>query len=172
MYGASEGSEKDSNHEIDVAVFSLLAAQSLAPPCHGIIPGVGRLEGWIDGSRPLATAELYDPKISAGIARGLAALHSVHLPLDRSGRWIEDALNASSQPIRDEAAMAEFERRQFESEAKWLLDALESRRQNGSRAFEIVLCHNDLQEGNVLLCRDGSLQLIDFEYAGCLSALF
>ena len=176
---------------MDVAVYCLLSAKGIAPPCYGIMPGVGRLEEWVLGSRPLRTAELVrlpppssgaaaacgrraaqaEAETSASVARALAELHTVSMPLDRSGRWLPDSLDVAVAAVRGSATVlpampGAAAAAWCAGEVEWLLPRLAARERGGGLAFELVLCHNDLQEGNILHHADGSISLIDFEYAG------
>lgn len=78
--------------------------------------GNGRLEGWLEGFRPLQVYELSKPQISRLIAEKVAALHTqFDLPglkdgtkpkpglFEQLGRWMNQALNVVDFPFRNKA---------------------------------------------------------------------
>lgn len=62
----------------------------MGPKLHGIFPE-GRIEEFVE-SRPLATHELSNPKISTEIARKLARIHQLHIPILKKPDYIHKAL--------------------------------------------------------------------------------
>lgn len=58
-------------------IFTLLSERGLGPRLHGVFPG-GRIEEYI-AARPLKTRELRDAKLSAHIARKMAAIHKMEV---------------------------------------------------------------------------------------------
>ncbi|VEL40865.1 unnamed protein product, partial [Protopolystoma xenopodis] len=67
---------------LDSVIFALLSEKRLGPRLYGVFRG-GRIEEYI-ASRPLRTDELRIPCISAEIARHLARLHLLNMPLPKS----------------------------------------------------------------------------------------
>ena len=76
-------------------LFATLAERGIAPPLYGTIPGVGRLEGWVAGSRSLRASELSDPHLSRLAAAAMASFHQQSLPLAKTDGWLYRALRAS-----------------------------------------------------------------------------
>ena len=132
--------------------------------------------------------ELSDPCLSAIIARKLANVHCLDVPINKEPTWLFTTMQTWLQTITsrsdsipdsssESSAIAEellsFD---FEKEINWLEPFLKKVKS------PIVFCHNDLQEGNILLpdlsgqksnlkvhkrttsYSDDSVVLIDFEY--------
>lgn len=127
--------------------------------------------------------ELRDPYLSAIIARKAANVHSLNVPVNKEPTWLFDTIHSWLETVRDlEAAggslspeigssLLSFD---YESEMTWLKSYLKQ------VPSPIVFCHNDLQEGNILLpevntvmrkgrkvstpLTDDRVVLIDFEY--------
>uniref|UniRef100_A0A674CGW8 Ethanolamine kinase n=1 Tax=Salmo trutta TaxID=8032 RepID=A0A674CGW8_SALTR len=124
-------------------------------------------------SRKLDTDELSMPSISAEIAEKMAKFHGMRMPFNKEPKWlfgtIDKYLNqvmrltfTRESHIRKFARLRSCNLPQEMESLKSLLDSTHS---------PVVFCHNDCQEGNVLLLsgREGSdgqkLMLIDFEYS-------
>lgn len=125
--------------------------------------------------------ELRDPYLSAIIARKAANVHSLDVPINKEPTWLFDTIHSWLDTIRESQAagpvpetgtcLLSFE---YEKEIEWLKSYLKQVRS------PIVFCHNDLQEGNILLpevntvmrkgrkvstpLTDDRVVLIDFEY--------
>ncbi|XP_014673611.1 PREDICTED: choline/ethanolamine kinase-like, partial [Priapulus caudatus] len=127
-------------------------------------------------SRCLHVGELGDPAISAVIAKKMAAVHQLQLPISKTPGWIFDMtsrwlhhVRANSEHLtahtskRDNAVLQTLLECDIEGELQYLQDLL------CKAESPVVFCHNDVQEGNVLL-RDEKgplidrLVFIDFEY--------
>ena len=122
--------------------------------------------------------ELKEPVYASAIARKLATVHSLNVPLDKEPTWLWDMFNKWLNSIRshntnDKSSQLRpnptIERElccfNFESEIKWLKSFLQS------CSSPTVFCHNDLQEGNILLPETSSIKnfddkivFIDFEW--------
>lgn len=108
-------------------------------------------------ARPLATNELSDPKISTKVAEKMAKIHSLSIPVSKEPDWLwitmerwllnyEEVLKNYSTKSTLELEILEAVRKiDFKSELAWLKATVES------KEFPVVFCHNDLQEGNILL---------------------
>ncbi|XP_054998113.1 choline kinase alpha isoform X2 [Sorex araneus] len=156
---------------LESVMFAILAERSLGPKLYGIFPQ-GRLEQFIP-SRRLDTGELSLPDISAEIAEKMATFHGMKMPFNKEPRWLFGTMEKYlSQVLRvkftGEARAQQLHRllgydlpRELER-LRSLLTATPS---------PVVFCHNDCQEGNILLLegREDSptqkLMLIDFEYS-------
>uniref|UniRef100_A0A3B5A299 ethanolamine kinase n=1 Tax=Stegastes partitus TaxID=144197 RepID=A0A3B5A299_9TELE len=161
LYGAilqmscNKGESRQSNKEnhfqgaeamvLESVMFAILAERELGPKLYGIFPQ-GRLEQYVP-SRKLDTCELSDCSISAEVAEKMAKFHGMRMPFNKEPQWLFGPEVCETSP---EAA---------------LLSLLES------TPSPVVFCHNDCQEGNILLLKGRQssdkqkLMLIDFEYS-------
>ncbi|KAL4142382.1 hypothetical protein QTP88_004849 [Uroleucon formosanum] len=168
LYGQTHGENAIENIITESVIFTLLSERGLGPKLHGIFPG-GRLEEYIP-ARSMKSEELSDPKLSLLIAEKMAELHQLNIPINKDSTWLWDTMDRwLQQPIKDINWLSEnMELDQILStnlcdETRWLKKHLSKLRS------PVVFCHNDLQEGNILMkendppgCR--SLCLIDYEY--------
>ncbi|XP_032138513.1 choline kinase alpha isoform X6 [Sapajus apella] len=156
---------------LESVMFAILAERSLGPKLYGIFPQ-GRLEQFIP-SRRLDTEELSLPDISAEIAEKMATFHGMKMPFNKEPKWLFGTM---------EKYLNEVLRIKFTGESriqklhKFLNYNLPLELENLRSLLEstpspVVFCHNDCQEGNILLLegRENSekqkLMLIDFEYS-------
>lgn len=130
--------------------------------------------------------ELKDPTLSGIIARKMANVHTLDVPINKAPTWLFETMESWLEAIRSEEPsscdMRDFRKREtikelldfdFESELNWLKDFLKQCKS------PVVFCHNDMQEGNILLpditaakkpitkkqaYTDDRVVLIDFEY--------
>lgn len=105
----------------------------------------------------MATNELADPKISCKIAEKMAKIHTLSIPVSKEPDWLwitmdrwllnfEDVLRDFTTKNEQELQiMEEMRKIDFKNELAWLKAMVES------QEFPVVFCHNDLQEGNILL---------------------
>ncbi|XP_070827806.1 choline kinase alpha isoform X2 [Chaetodon trifascialis] len=156
---------------LESVMFAILAERELGPKLYGIFPQ-GRLEQYVP-SRKLDTCELSDPSISAEVAEKMAKFHGMRMPFNKEPKWLFGTMDKYlSQVMRlnftRESHLRRFNRLlsynlpQEMDMLKSLLEATHS---------PVVFCHNDCQEGNVLLLKGHQssdkpkLMLIDFEYS-------
>ncbi|XP_030650265.1 choline kinase alpha [Chanos chanos] len=156
---------------LESVMFAILAERELGPKLYGIFPQ-GRLEQFVP-SRKLATDELSIPSISAEIAEKIAKFHGMKMPFNKEPKWLfgtmEKYLNQvlrltfiRESQIRKFALLLSYNLPQELENLKCLLDSTHS---------PVVFCHNDCQEGNILLLSGREnydrqrLMLIDFEYS-------
>ncbi|XP_065259829.1 choline kinase alpha isoform X2 [Emys orbicularis] len=156
---------------LESVMFAILAERNLGPKLYGIFPQ-GRLEEFIP-SRKLDTEELGLPDISAEIAEKMARFHGMKMPFNKEPKWLfgtmEKYLNqvlrikfTRESRIRKLNKILSYNLPQEMKSLRSMLEATSS---------PVVFCHNDCQEGNVLLLegREDSekqkLMLIDFEYS-------
>ncbi|XP_064786061.1 choline kinase alpha-like isoform X1 [Oncorhynchus masou masou] len=187
LYGAilqmscNKGEPRQSNKEnlfqgaeamvLESVMFAILAERELGPKLFGIFPQ-GRLEQFVP-SRKLDTDELSMPSISAEIAEKMAKFHGMRMPFNKEPKWLFGTIDKYLNQVMRltftrESHMLKFARLmscnlpQEMEDLKSLLDSSHS---------PVVFCHNDCQEGNILLLSgcEGTdrqkLMLIDFEYS-------
>ncbi|KAM4783143.1 choline/ethanolamine kinase isoform 3-T3 [Cyanocitta cristata] len=155
---------------LESVMFAILAERALGPRLFGVFPQ-GRLEQYIP-SRRLRTEDLRDPSVSGEIAAKMSRFHGMVMPFNKEPKWLFGTMERYLEQI-SELTFPEQERLQkleqlrgynLEQEMRSLRDLLES------TPSPVVFCHNDVQEGNILLLagREGCsdrLMLIDFEYS-------
>ncbi|XP_058717914.1 choline/ethanolamine kinase-like isoform X2 [Poecile atricapillus] len=144
------------------------------------IPSVGdeprqvllRVYGAILQSRRLRTEELRDPAVSGEIAAKMSRFHGMVMPFNKEPKWLFGTMEGYLEQISELSFPDPAQREQLEQlrslnleqEMRSLRALLEA------TPSPVVFCHNDVQEGNILLLsgREGSsdrLMLIDFEYS-------
>lgn len=168
LYGQTHGERALESLITDSVIFTLLSERGLGPRLHGIFPG-GRIEEYIP-ARPLKTHELRDSRLSMLIAEKMAQVHAMNVPINKEPRWLWDTISRWLQNV-DESNLKEnkpnnpLEEKLYKydlhAEMIWLRGFLTKLRS------PVVFCHNDMQEGNILLREDSAepkLVLIDFEY--------
>lgn len=156
---------------MESVMFAILAERSLGPKLYGILPQ-GRLEEFIP-SRKLETNELGLPEISAEIAEKMARFHGMSMPFNKEPKWLFGTMDKYLKQVLKIKFTRESHIRKLNKFLSYNLpkemDTLRSLLE--STPSPVVFCHNDCQEGNVLLLegREHSekqkLMLIDFEYS-------
>ncbi|XP_052017234.1 choline/ethanolamine kinase isoform X2 [Apodemus sylvaticus] len=151
---------------LESVMFAILAERSLGPQLYGVFPE-GRLEQYLP-SRPLKTQELRDPVLSGAIATRMARFHGMEMPFTKEPRWLFGTMERYLKQIQDLPATSlpqmnlveMYSLKEEMNSLRKLLDATPS---------PVVFCHNDIQEGNILLLSepdsDDNLMLVDFEYS-------
>ncbi|XP_074128055.1 choline/ethanolamine kinase isoform X2 [Sminthopsis crassicaudata] len=149
---------------LESVMFAILAERRLGPRLYGVFPE-GRLEQYIP-SRPLGTNELKEPRRSAEIAVKMARFHLMEMPFNKEPRWLFGTMERYLKQIQDLIPPTKtnenlIQRYHLEEEMSMLRKLLDS------TSSPVVFCHNDIQEGNILLLSDKEpgLMLIDFEYS-------
>jgi len=156
-------------------IFTLLSERKLGPKLYGIFPG-GRLEEFIP-ARPLKAKELMDPEISSIIGEKMAQIHTLDVPISKEPTWLWDTMgkwlknfkaneNKATSPAGDadpQSPMARICGWQLDVEMEWMRQYL------APLKSPVVFCHNDMQEGNILIrekatTREDKLVIIDYEY--------
>ncbi|KAM7019908.1 choline kinase alpha isoform 2-T2 [Passerculus sandwichensis] len=156
---------------LESVMFAILAERALGPKLYGIFPQ-GRLEEFIP-SRKLSTEELSIPDISAEIAEKMARFHGMKMPFNKEPKWLFGTMEKYLNQVMRIKFTRESQTRKLN---KLLSYNLPQEMQNLRAMLEatsspVVFCHNDCQEGNILLLegRESSenqkLMLIDFEYS-------
>ncbi|XP_057647723.1 choline/ethanolamine kinase isoform X1 [Chionomys nivalis] len=151
---------------LESVMFAILAERSLGPQLYGVFPE-GRLEQYLP-SRPLKTRELRDPVLSGAIATKMARFHGMEMPFTKEPHWLFGTMERYLKQIQDLPStglpqmnlLETYSLKDEMGNLRKLLDATPS---------PVVFCHNDIQEGNILLLSepedDDSLMLVDFEYS-------
>jgi len=162
-------------------LFAQLSRAGFAPTYHGRFAG-GRLEGFLEGFRPLEPHEMGAPGIREALAARLAEMHA----LPAAGpptlwatleRWMAaargltfegaDAARHAALGLEGAAATLARLRARFEAEVA------PREGPGAAAALRPVLAHNDLLSGNVLLREaTGEVRFIDYEYGACSYAGF
>ncbi|XP_026166560.1 choline kinase alpha [Mastacembelus armatus] len=174
--GDSQQSNKENHFQgaeamvLESVMFAILAERELGPKLYGIFPQ-GRLEQYVP-SRKLDTCELSDPRISAEVAEKMGKFHGMRMPFNKEPKWLFGTMDKYLSQVMRLNFTRESHLRCFNylltynlpqemDMLKSLLDSTHS---------PVVFCHNDCQEGNILLLKDTQtseqkLMLIDFEYS-------
>ncbi|XP_040893502.1 choline kinase alpha isoform X2 [Toxotes jaculatrix] len=156
---------------LESVMFAILAERELGPKLYGIFPQ-GRLEQYVP-SRKLDTCELGDPSISAEVAEKMARFHGMRMPFNKEPKWLFGTMEKYLSQVMRLNFTRESQLRRFNRLLSYNLpqemDLLKSLLE--STHSPVVFCHNDCQEGNILLLKDRQtsdkqkLMLIDFEYS-------
>ncbi|KAM9177418.1 choline/ethanolamine kinase isoform 1-T1 [Dugong dugon] len=169
---------------LESVMFAILAERSLGPQLYGVFPE-GRLEqyippfpscpsplttligSWVQ-SRPLKTQELREPVLSAAIATKMAQFHGMEMPFTKEPHWLFGTMERYLKQIQDLPPTGLPQLNLLEMYS--LKDEMDNlRKLLDSTPSPVVFCHNDIQEGNILLLSEpenaDSLMLVDFEYS-------
>uniref|UniRef100_A0A8C2X8Z8 Ethanolamine kinase n=1 Tax=Cyclopterus lumpus TaxID=8103 RepID=A0A8C2X8Z8_CYCLU len=156
---------------LESVMFAILAERELGPKLYGIFPQ-GRLEQYVP-SRKLDTWELRDPSISAEVAEKMAQFHAMRMPFNKEPKWLFGTMDKYLNQVMRLNFIRESHLRRFNRLLGYNLpkemDMLKSLLE--STHSPVVFCHNDCQEGNILLLKGHQsldkqqLMLIDFEYS-------
>ncbi|XP_043915379.1 choline kinase alpha [Protopterus annectens] len=175
--GESKQMKEESDYQgtaamvMESVMFAILAERSLGPKLYGIFPQ-GRLEEFIP-SRKLATDELCLPDISAEIAQKMAVFHAMKMPFNKEPKWLFGTMTKYLEQV----LKISFTRRSHVKKFNKLLSYNLQQEIEFLRCLlqetcsPVVFCHNDCQEGNILLLENKEnnykqkLMLIDFEYS-------
>uniref|UniRef100_A0A665TCU1 Ethanolamine kinase n=1 Tax=Echeneis naucrates TaxID=173247 RepID=A0A665TCU1_ECHNA len=127
----------------------------------------------LPSSRKLDTCELSDPSISAEVAEKMAKFHGMRMPFNKEPKWLFGTMDKYLSQVMRVNFTRESHLRCFNRLLSYNLpqemDLLKSLLE--STHSPVVFCHNDCQEGNILLLKDRhtsdtqKLMLIDFEYS-------
>lgn len=156
---------------LESVMFAILAERTLGPRLYGIFPA-GRLEQYLPNTR-MRTNQLSDASISAEIATKLARFHKMVMPFNKEPKWLFGTIDK----YMDQVMKLQFNREAHVKKYKKLMKLdlpVELERLRALLAATpspVVFCHNDVQEGNILMLEDNQkssndrLMLIDFEYS-------
>ncbi|XP_010341678.1 choline/ethanolamine kinase isoform X1 [Saimiri boliviensis] len=164
---------------LESVMFAILAERSLGPQLYGVFPE-GRLEQYIP-SRPLKTQELREPVLSAAIATKMARFHGMEMPFTKEPHWLFGTMERYLKQIQDlpptglpemnllEMYSLKDEMGNLSHSSSGPMLPYPCRKFLESTPSPVVFCHNDIQEGNILLLSEpenaDSLMLVDFEYS-------
>nr|CAD7589748.1 unnamed protein product [Timema genevievae] len=154
LYGQIHGERALEGLITESVIFTLLSESQRGPRLFGVFPG-GRLEEFIP-ARALTTDELSDPTLSCLIAEKMALVHMMDVPINKEPHWLWDTMDRWMDNIKEFAAKSHNDPVKKErvqrilsynliQELHWLKKFLKSVNS------PVVFCHNDLQEGNILL---------------------
>lgn len=164
----------------DSVIFALLAEKNMGPKLYGIFTE-GRVEEYVP-SRHLYTEELHKPDISVACARIMSQFHKLQMPMVKQPKWLFDTMTRYLSEALNNVSFSDADAEKQEKLQRLLSFGLASELQHLkdllSRVHSpVVFCHNDLQEGNILLqpydpdiqpdySRTAfTLRSIDYEYA-------
>ncbi|XP_038155873.1 choline/ethanolamine kinase [Cyprinodon tularosa] len=156
---------------LESVMFAILAERTLGPKLYGIFPE-GRLEQYLLNTR-MRTEQLSDPVISAEIATKVACFHNMVMPFNKEPKWLFGTIDKYMDQVMKIKFVREAHVKKYKKLVTFDLAAeLKSLRSLlAATPSPVVFCHNDVQEGNILMLEDrGSssterLMLIDFEYS-------
>ncbi|KAF5907633.1 choline kinase alpha-like isoform X1, partial [Clarias magur] len=156
---------------LESVMFAILAERQLGPKLYGIFPQ-GRLEQYVP-SRKLATEELGIPSLTAEIAEKIAKFHKMRMPFNKEPKWLFGTMEKYMNQVQRLTFTREIHIHKFNRLMSYnLFQEMENLRcLLESTQSPVVFCHNDLQEGNILLLSGREnmekqrLMLIDFEYS-------
>ncbi|XP_041652460.1 choline/ethanolamine kinase [Cheilinus undulatus] len=156
---------------LESVMFAILAERSLGPRLYGIFPQ-GRLEQYLPNTR-MRTDQLSDPAISAEIASKLSRFHQMVMPFNKEPKWLFGTIDKYMDQVMKLSFGREAHVKKYNKLMKLDLPAeLESLRALlAATPSPVVFCHNDVQEGNILMLEEKDqsstdhLMLIDFEYS-------
>ncbi|XP_076849333.1 choline/ethanolamine kinase [Brachyhypopomus gauderio] len=152
-------------------MFAILAERELGPRLYGVFPE-GRLEQYLPSKR-LERDQLQHTGLSAEIARKMARFHRMVMPFNKEPRWLFGTIDRYMEQIMSIKFVREAHIKKFKKLMKYDLPAelASLRALLSATSSPVVFCHNDVQEGNILMLdgrdRNSSdkLMLIDFEYS-------
>ncbi|XP_033824312.1 choline/ethanolamine kinase [Periophthalmus magnuspinnatus] len=156
---------------LESVMFAILAERTLGPKLYGIFPD-GRLEQYLPNTR-MHTDQLSEPSISAEIATKVARFHNMAMPFNKEPKWLFGTIDK----YMDQVIKLKFNREAHVKKYKKLMkldlpgELKRLRALLAATPSPVVFCHNDVQEGNILILEDKDqssnerLMLIDFEYS-------
>lgn len=148
------GGSCELNRKEEAAMAKMLGQRGLGPIIYGMWDN-GRIEQFMPG-KCLRIEEQWRGEIMRKIAQKMKSVHDVEMPLDRTPVQLQRILDLKQKVITKGVNLAEFNP---------FIELVE--RFLSTTKADVAFCHNDAHEGNIMYNRvDGSLSLIDFEYAG------
>ncbi|KAG9511048.1 Choline/ethanolamine kinase [Fragariocoptes setiger] len=165
----------------ELVIFTLLSERNLGPKLYGIFPE-GRLEEYLS-ARAVTVEELMKPEISCIIAKKIANIHSLEVPVVKCPRWLfktcldwlvfieknvtlDSIMSSTSSKATKRVAIELLTMFNYRKEIEWLQNIVDM------SDSPIVFSHNDLQQGNILIPEhsrkrptlEDRIVFIDFEY--------
>lgn len=152
--------ETESHLVAESVIFTLLSERHLGPKLYGIFSG-GRLEEYIP-SRPLSCHEISLSHMSTKIAKRVAKVHQLEVPIwkepdylcEALQRWLKQ-LTGTVEPghlfdLPEDCGVSKVNCIDLARELEFL------RAHISLSKSPVTFCHNDLQEGNILLPKASS----------------
>uniref|UniRef100_A0A1A9VZX3 Choline kinase N-terminal domain-containing protein n=1 Tax=Glossina brevipalpis TaxID=37001 RepID=A0A1A9VZX3_9MUSC len=156
IYGQSHGEDALEAMITESVVFALLSERNFGPKLHGIFPG-GRIEQYIP-ARALSTLELADPRISCKIAEKMGEIHSLNIPMSKEPDWLWNCIQRWQSQLPSILNRKDWYGNQchaeFVGEFNFIEEALWVKSIINRTNYPVMFCHNDFQEGNILMRRD------------------
>lgn len=156
IYGQSHGEDALEAMITESVVFALLSERNFGPKLHGIFPG-GRIEQYIP-ARALSTLELADPRISCKIAEKMGEIHSLNIPMSKEPDWLWNCIQRWQSQLPAILNRNDWHGNQchaeFVGEFNFIEEALWIKSIVSMTNYPVLFCHNDLQEGNILMRHD------------------
>ena len=162
-----KGTERFINREREVFIKCLLSHGKLAPPVYCEFIN-GLCYGYVSGET-LSSEGLKNVAILRKIAKSVALLHSYRLP---SRYYNEDVspivfFDSMCTMILDDNEQSSRFKEVFISKENIKKEINDMKITISTFVTPIVLCHNDLQCGNIIVDKDqDAVSFIDFEYSG------
>jgi len=150
-------------------VFSILAERGVGPKLHAVFPG-GRLEEYLP-ARTLITSDLQQSDLSESIAKCMAEYHMLEMPVKKEPTYISSKMFAYLETAKKSNFDDLKQHQLYKQILDYDLDELSQfvTKMVTKNESVVVFCHNDVQEGNLLLTkrsdRNNPVQMIDFEYS-------
>ena len=156
------------DRQCEASVVELLDRHEFGPKMLGKFEN-GRIEEFFPSRRPLDSVEMMNPMVSEMIARRLRELHNIPITdtCDSSAACIFPNLACWLKLARETSRPPPIPLDQLAEEIEWAKENV-VRLAAGSTSplCSIVLCHNDLLGGNILINEKfDDIVFIDFEYA-------
>ena len=172
---------KDANQfystDLELRIFRALSKYQIGPTL--IANGEGwRIEEW-HYAVTVPCRSLPNPSIFCQVASALGRFHKLHRRADfpdfprepstlfRLSDWATNASKVAFDIPKQQARLLELQVPKMVEEAAWLSRHIQEKsKANLTRGegFDVVFCHNDVQENNLLQTQYG-LRMIDFEYS-------
>lgn len=168
---------KDNDIALQIDIFNILSQKGLGPKLYGKFDD-GRLEEFLPANS-LTCDELRNHDISLIIAKKLANIHMLEVPVDKQDSWVLDKLSEWSDQLVDLDELDQLELSESSRETAKQLLSIDFKGEIDflRQVFEYVnspkvFSHNDLHQGNILLAKKSRRRptlgerviLIDFEY--------
>lgn len=162
-----KGTERFIDRDREIHLRCLLDQAKIGPPlycefknglCYGFVPG-----------QLLKRGMLKDPGLLRQIAKSVALFHSYELPLQFCGKEKTPLVmfdSLYSMVLDDSRQQSRRFAEVFVSKEKLGKEISDMKRIMKNFVSPVVLCHNDLQSGNIIVNDHGEISFIDFEYAG------
>ncbi|CEF60143.1 Protein kinase-like domain-containing protein [Strongyloides ratti] len=163
---------------IDTIIFTILSERSMGPKLFGIF-SEGRLEEYIP-SRCLSKIDLHQECVQKNVAFLLSQIHTLCCPIkkesvlvDQIKQWLKNIELKLGKNAKWEIKTTQIDSKYSKNAPKYVtLESLKNELEYVEECLNksnspIVFCHNDLQEGNILLSneyeltKEGKLKKID-----------